>query len=160
MHGQCPVIPNSWCKFQQATFHVKMHIDTGKGLPQEIIKIIKHHYMKLCEKHLLNLLNKCLHGKTQNENESFNGILWKFIPKDIFVELQTLRLGAHMAVIRFNKGFRGFLDVLSQVQVQVGANTEKGFAQLDEERVSESKRHSLSEVKTSGKKIGQERKEK
>ncbi|GFS29931.1 hypothetical protein TNIN_483601 [Trichonephila inaurata madagascariensis] len=61
-------------------------------------------------------------------------------------------LGAHMAVIQFNKGFRGLLDVLNQAQVQVDANTEKGFAQLDEERVSESKRHSLSEVKTSRKK--------
>ncbi|GFU59635.1 uncharacterized protein TNCV_3186061 [Trichonephila clavipes] len=133
-----------------------MHIDTGKGLPQEIIKIIKPHYMKLCDKHLLN---KCLQRKTQNANESFNGILWKFIPKDIFVELQTLRLGAHMAVIQFNKGFQGFLDVLNQAQVQVGANTERGFAQLDEERVSESKRHSLSEVKTSRKQKGNERKE-
>ncbi|GFY78909.1 uncharacterized protein TNIN_436841 [Trichonephila inaurata madagascariensis] len=43
-------------------------------------------------------------------------------------------------------------DVLNQAQVQVGANTERNFAQLDEERVSESKRHSLSEVKTSRKK--------
>ncbi|GFX80364.1 RNA-directed DNA polymerase from mobile element jockey [Trichonephila clavipes] len=95
-----------------------MYIDNGKGLPQEIIKIVKPHYMKLCDKHLLN---KCLHGKTQNANEGFTGILWKFIPKDIFVELQTLRLGAHMAVIQFNKGFRGLLDVLNQAQVQVGA---------------------------------------
>ncbi|GFU86786.1 uncharacterized protein TNCV_477731 [Trichonephila clavipes] len=98
--------------------------------------------MKLCDK---DLLNKCLHGKTQNANESFNGILWKFIPKDIFVELQTLKLGAHMAVIQFNKGFRGLLDVLNQAQIQVGVNTVSGFAQLDEERINESTRHSLSE---------------
>ncbi|GFV25967.1 hypothetical protein TNCV_1950331 [Trichonephila clavipes] len=71
--------------------------------------------------------------------------------KDVFVELQTLRLGARMAVIQFNKGFRGLLDVLNQAQVQVGVNTERGFSQLDEECVSESKRHSLSEVKTSRK---------
>ncbi|GFT98066.1 uncharacterized protein TNCV_3362721 [Trichonephila clavipes] len=143
--------------FQQATFHGKMHIDTDKGLPQEIIKIIKPHYMKLCDKHLLN---KCLHGKTQNANVSFNGILWKFIPKDIFVKLQTLRLRAHMAVIKFNKCFRGLLDVLNQAQVQVGANTERCFAQLDEERVSESKRHSLSEVKTSREKNRSQKKRK
>ncbi|GFS72583.1 uncharacterized protein TNCV_4135861 [Trichonephila clavipes] len=149
MHGQCPIGPDTWCKFQRATFEGKMHIDTGKGLPQKIIKIIKPHYMKLCDK---DLLNKCLHGKTQNANESFNGILWKFIPKYIFVELQTLKLGAHMAVIQFNKGFRGLLDVLNQAQIQVGVNTVSGFAQLDEERINESKRHSLSEVKTSRKK--------
>ncbi|GFW11565.1 uncharacterized protein TNCV_3810841 [Trichonephila clavipes] len=109
MHDQCPVGPDIWCKFQRATFHGKIHTDTGKELPQETIKIIKPHYMKLCDKHLLN---KCLYGKTQNANESFNGILWKFIPKDIFVELQTLRLGAHMALIHFKKGFRGLLDAL------------------------------------------------
>ncbi|GFW35375.1 uncharacterized protein TNCV_2611741 [Trichonephila clavipes] len=111
--------------------------------------------MKLCDK---RLLKKCLHGKTQNANESFNRNLWKFIPNGIFVELQTLRLGAHMAVIQF-KDFRGLLDALNQAQVQVGANTVRGFAQLNEKRVNESKRHSLSEVKTSRKKIGHERKE-
>ncbi|GFX12696.1 uncharacterized protein TNCV_3158171 [Trichonephila clavipes] len=101
-----------------------MHLDTGKGLPQEIIKIKKPHYIKLCDKHSLN---KWLDGKTQNANESFNGILWKFIPKDIFVELQTLILGSHMAVIPFKKGFGRLLDVLNQAQVQVGVNTERGF---------------------------------
>ncbi|GFW33769.1 uncharacterized protein TNCV_4052181 [Trichonephila clavipes] len=30
--------PDTWCKFQRATFEGKMHIDTGKGLPQKIIK--------------------------------------------------------------------------------------------------------------------------
>ncbi|GFX42863.1 hypothetical protein TNCV_5072271 [Trichonephila clavipes] len=48
--------------------------------------------------------------------------------------------------------------MLNQAQVQVGANTERGFAQLDEERVSESKRHSLSEVKTFKKKNNKSRK--
>ncbi|GFY36406.1 uncharacterized protein TNCV_3451091 [Trichonephila clavipes] len=31
MHGQCPVGPDSWCKFQRATFHGKMYVDTRKG---------------------------------------------------------------------------------------------------------------------------------
>ncbi|GFU20743.1 uncharacterized protein TNCV_3176751 [Trichonephila clavipes] len=120
MHSQCPVGSDSWYKFQRATFDGKMHIDTGMGLPQEIIKIIKPLYMKLCEKHLLN---KCLHGKAQNAKEKFNGLLRKFIPKDIFIELQTLRLGAHVA-----QGFQGLLDALNQAQVQVGLNTVRGFA--------------------------------
>ncbi|GFY36405.1 hypothetical protein TNCV_3451081 [Trichonephila clavipes] len=65
-----------------------------------------------------------------------------------------------MAVIQFNKGFRPLLDVMNQAQVQVGANTEKNFAQFDEERVSESKRHSLSEAKTSRKKNRSRKKKK
>ena len=35
------------------------------------------------------LLAKCLHGKTQN-NESINNILWKVCPKDIYVGQTTL----------------------------------------------------------------------
>ena len=45
-----------------------------------------------------NLLQKCLHGKTQNNNESLNGLLWKRCPKDVFVGRVTLELGVASAV--------------------------------------------------------------
>ncbi|GFU56387.1 uncharacterized protein TNCV_2609121 [Trichonephila clavipes] len=109
MHGQCPVGPDSWCKYQQAVSKDKIYIDKSKGLPPNLINIIKPTYMKLCDQ---NLLAKCLPGKTQNSNECFNGILWKFIPKDVFVSLTILRLGGYMAVIQFNKGFQGLVDIL------------------------------------------------
>ncbi|GFT31032.1 uncharacterized protein TNCV_1683891 [Trichonephila clavipes] len=34
MHGQCPVGPDSWCKYQQAVSKDKIYIDKSKGLPQ------------------------------------------------------------------------------------------------------------------------------
>ncbi|XP_055943287.1 uncharacterized protein LOC129972975 [Argiope bruennichi] len=145
MHGQCPVGPESWCRYQQAISNGKKYKEKSKGLPKNVLNSIKPVYMQLCDK---NLLQKCLHGKTQNANESFNGILWKFIPKEIFVELSTLRLGAYMAVIQFNKGFEGLLDILRHFGVSLGVFTLKGFAELDEVRVNESKRHSLPGVKT------------
>ena len=37
-------------------------------------------------------LEKCLLGKTQNANESFNSTIWERIPKNIFVTLPTLEL--------------------------------------------------------------------
>ncbi|GFY06665.1 hypothetical protein TNCV_3525211 [Trichonephila clavipes] len=67
---------------------------------------------------------------------------------------------AHMTVIQFNKGFRGLLDVLNQTQVQVGVNTVRGFTQIDEERVNESKRHSLREEKNSRKRNRSRKKKK
>ncbi|GFX70593.1 uncharacterized protein TNCV_875671 [Trichonephila clavipes] len=109
MHGQCHVGPDSWCKCQQAVSKDKIYIDKSKGLPPNLINIIKPTYMKLCDQ---NLLGKCLPGKTQNSNECFNGIPWKFIPKDVFVSLTILRLGGYMAVIEFNKGFQGLIDIL------------------------------------------------
>ncbi|GFU41527.1 uncharacterized protein TNCV_2792541 [Trichonephila clavipes] len=87
MHGQCPVTPDSWCKCQQAVSKDKIYIDKSKGLSPNLINIIKPTYIKLCDQ---NLLAKCLPGKTQSSNECFNGILWKFIPKDVFVSLTIL----------------------------------------------------------------------
>ncbi|GFW12199.1 uncharacterized protein TNCV_5111441 [Trichonephila clavipes] len=149
MHGQCPVGPDSWCKYQQAVSKDKIYLDKSKGLPPNLINIIKPTYMKLCDQ---NLLAKCLPGKTQNSNECFNGILWKFIPKDVFVSLTILRLGGYMAVIQFNKGFQGLIDILKHFGVTVGVLTLKGFSELDEIRKTDSKRHSLTVAKVARKK--------
>ncbi|GFW90265.1 uncharacterized protein TNCV_2121321 [Trichonephila clavipes] len=150
MHGQCPVGPVIWCKCQQAVSKNKIYIDKSKGLPPNLINIIKPKYMKLCDQ---NLLAKCLPGKTQNSNECFNGILWKFIPKDVFVSLTILRLGGYMAVTKFNKGFQGLIDILKHFGVTVGVLTLKGFSELDEIRKTDSKRHSLTVAKVARKKI-------
>ncbi|GFV94968.1 uncharacterized protein TNCV_1029661 [Trichonephila clavipes] len=46
MHGQCPVGPDSWCKYQQAVSKAKIYIDKSKGFPPNLINIIKPTYMK------------------------------------------------------------------------------------------------------------------
>ncbi|GFY06471.1 uncharacterized protein TNCV_412211 [Trichonephila clavipes] len=65
MHGQYPVGPDSWCKCQQAVSKDKIYIDKFKGLPRNLINIIKPTNMKLCDQ---NLLAKFLPGKTQKSN--------------------------------------------------------------------------------------------
>ncbi|GFX19606.1 uncharacterized protein TNCV_2075141 [Trichonephila clavipes] len=87
-----PVGDESWCKFQRAKAPNIVYQDKSLGLPQNIVNMIKPVYMDLCDR---NLLKKCLHGKTQNPNESFNAILWQILPKEVFIEHQTLRLGAY-----------------------------------------------------------------
>ncbi|GFT44780.1 uncharacterized protein TNCV_2845521 [Trichonephila clavipes] len=144
-----PVGPDSWRKCQQALSKDKIYIDESKGLPPNLINIIKPTYMKLCDQ---NLLAKCLPGKTQNSNECFNGMLWKYIPKDVFVSLKILRLGGYMAVVQFNKGFQVLIDTLKHFGVTVGVLTLKGFSELDEIRKIDSKRHSLTVAKVGRKK--------
>ena len=39
------------------------------------------------------ILSHCLHGKTQNQNESFNGIIWKLVPKQCFIKLKIFKIG-------------------------------------------------------------------
>ncbi|GFW43862.1 uncharacterized protein LOC101238613 [Trichonephila clavipes] len=75
-----------------------------QGLPNKIINQIKPTYLKLCNE---TLLKKCLHGKTQNCNESYNNILWNIVPQNIFIGLETFRLGALLALILYNSGYAG-----------------------------------------------------
>ncbi|GFX95025.1 hypothetical protein TNCV_3046571 [Trichonephila clavipes] len=60
--------------------------------------------------------------------------------------------GGYMAVIQFNKGFHGLIDILKHFGVTVGVLTSKGFSELDEIRKTDSKRHSLTVAKVARKK--------
>ncbi|GFW80259.1 uncharacterized protein TNCV_65911 [Trichonephila clavipes] len=120
MYGQCPLGSESWCAYQGAQSAGKVFYDKNSGLPKSIINKIKLTYLQLCDQ---NLLRKCLHGKTQNANEAFNGCLWNVVPKEIFVELQTFSLGSYIAVINFNKGFTGLLSVLEALDIKIGSYT-------------------------------------
>ncbi|GFV37158.1 uncharacterized protein TNCV_1720801 [Trichonephila clavipes] len=122
-HGQCPVGDESWCKFQRAKASNIVYQDKSLGLPQNIVYTTKPVYMDLCDR---NLLKKCLHGKTQNPNESFNAILWQILPKEVFVEHQTLRLGAYIAVVQFNNAFQGLISILNEMGIVSGYYTIRG----------------------------------
>ncbi|GBM11617.1 hypothetical protein AVEN_213138-1 [Araneus ventricosus] len=116
------------------------------------MNIIKPTYMKLCDQ---KLLEKCLHGKTQNADESFNNVLWTILPKNTFMELQTLRLGSSIAVLLFNDGFSGIIGVLNELGITPGHYTLKHYSSFDTERIATSKRQSLPATKLSREKNGQ-----
>ncbi|GBM93274.1 hypothetical protein AVEN_168040-1 [Araneus ventricosus] len=105
--------------------------------------------MDLCDQ---KLLKKCLHGKTQNCNESFNNVVWSIVPKETFVELQTLRLGINIAIILFNSGFAGLLPVFQKLGVLTGPDLKMFYWSLDNTRIVDSTRHSKPSVKQSRKK--------
>ncbi|GFX74563.1 uncharacterized protein TNCV_3214501 [Trichonephila clavipes] len=92
--------------------------------------------MDLCDQ---SLLEKCLHGKTQNANASFNGVLWSIIPKETFVELLTLQFGTFLAVLQFNDGSKGILSVLEYLHIPMGYFVLKGFSKVDDERIVDSR---------------------
>ncbi|GFU95447.1 uncharacterized protein TNCV_4787821 [Trichonephila clavipes] len=144
MHGQCPSGSDTWCKYQKAKQEGKLYKHRTAGLPNSILNTVKTTYMDLCDQ---SLLEKCLHGKTQNANESFNGVLWSIIPKETFVELLTLQFGAFLAVLQFNDGSKGILSVLEYLHIPMGYFILKGFSKVDDERIVDSERHSLPTTK-------------
>ncbi|GBN01945.1 hypothetical protein AVEN_159615-1 [Araneus ventricosus] len=92
-------------------------VDKFPALTISVINSIKKTYMDFCDQ---KLLKKCPHGKTQNCNESFNNVVWSIVPKETFVELQTLRLGINIAIILFNSGSAGLRPVFQKLGVLTG----------------------------------------
>ena len=45
------------------------------------------------------LLSKCLHGGTQNNNESFHHIIWNLCPKEVFVGRRRLEIAVNTATV-------------------------------------------------------------
>ncbi|GFW66360.1 uncharacterized protein TNCV_3433231 [Trichonephila clavipes] len=88
-HGFCPSDSDTWCKFKKAellgeTYHHK------NSLPVDVVEAMRPVFRDLANP---ELLKKCLHGGTQNPNESVNNVIWSRVPKKTFVQLEVLSLG-------------------------------------------------------------------
>ncbi|GFT99861.1 uncharacterized protein TNCV_749171 [Trichonephila clavipes] len=81
-----------------------------------------------------DLLKKCLHGKTQNPNESFHNVIWSRVPKVTFVQIETLSLGVYDAVCSFNDGNVSKLKMLQKMGVEPGEFSVSAMKLLDRER--------------------------
>ena len=98
------------------------------------------------------LLAKCLHGATQNANEALNGVIWSRIPKRIFAGKATLEMATHSAVLCYNKGANGVLDVLAQFGL-CGTRTAVSASIRNKERIGQMKRKSSEQGKKQRKKL-------
>ena len=74
------------------------------------------------------MLAKCLHGETQNNNESWNNMIWAKCPKNVFVTKPLLQLGVNSAVIGLNEGGNGAIRVLEKLGIDIGKETVGGTA--------------------------------
>ncbi|GFX52128.1 uncharacterized protein TNCV_547871 [Trichonephila clavipes] len=90
--------------------------------------------------HREGLIEKCLHGRTQNPNESFNKCIWERIPKTVFVGIETLKFGVMDAVICFNDGYVSRIKVFEALGIKSGYNTERALLIIDNKRIFEAER--------------------
>lgn len=82
-----------------------------------------------------SLLEKCLHGKTQNQNEAVNGMVWERIPKKVFVGGEMLEFGLFDAISHFNIGARTVTQLFEALKISPRKYTEEGCRRLDMDRV-------------------------
>ena len=93
-HQMCPQTGDSWSKYQSEKLYNTNTNEAKPGIPAIIRETIRSVFISLRDE---KLLGKCLHGKTQNNKESLNGLIWKSCPKDVFVGRTTLELGVASA---------------------------------------------------------------
>ena len=95
-HQHCPEGKESWCSFKADRANGTKTYKAGKGLPLAVLQHVKPIFKDLSED---SLLERCLHGKTQNHNESFNGMVWNRIPKTTYVGFDQFQVGVYDATL-------------------------------------------------------------
>lgn len=97
----------------------------------------------------INLLKRCLHGRTQNPNESLNNVIWQRLPKTGFVGFETLKLGVTDAVLCFNEGSFVKCHVLKCMGITPGKFMIQGLKLIDKIRILEANKSVLERSKES-----------
>lgn len=130
-HGLCPAGADSWCKYRKGLITGEKY-NHSNSLPTAIMDEIKPIFKDLAQQ---DLLKKCLHGRTQNPNESLHNVIWSRIPKTVFVGIYTLHFGVFDAISTFNEGNVTKCLVLQLLGLSAGHNTVEAMKRLDRERL-------------------------
>ena len=131
-HHLCPSGTTSWCKHRRAEA-------TGEPPPQhrttivaEIAPFVRKVYEDLSAD---SLLQRCLLGASQNQNESFNSLIWNRCPKTEFSSAIVVQIAVDLAVITFNSGQGALRGLLQRLKFYCGPSTVKFLAGTDDVRV-------------------------
>ena len=120
-HQFCPLSATSWCKYKVDQVNGTNNYVEKPGLPIPLRKKLEPIFRELSTP---ELLERCLHGNTQNSNESLNGLIWARCPKTIFVSRSVLEMSVSSAILIFNSGKRGLFDVFTNCGLEIGSYTE------------------------------------
>lgn len=152
-HKYCNREEDSWCSYWNKTKQYKHKFSIKESVQHE--PEIKSLFERLREH---SLLEKCLHGKTQNVNEAMNGIIWTKCPKIVYVNRQTLELGTASALLEFNEGKEGIHNVMSKLGLTSGVFGKRNMRIISQRRKRHLVRKTLSPVKRRRKEIRANRK--
>jgi hypothetical protein len=116
-HTHCPEGEDSWCGVKRDKENGTKEYKHGAGLPKSIIGHVKPIFNRLSEP---SLLQRCLDGKTQNQNESFNAMIWNRVPKEVFVGADVFTLAVYDAAANFNIGASASNELLLNMGIAPG----------------------------------------
>ena len=120
-HEYCPKDINSWCFYQAALAadpsDEPKHDDNPcrTALSPDIAQKIVPIYKRMSDE---NLLKRMLHGKTQNQNESFNATIWLRCPKTSFMGMRRVRGAVARAASAFNEGATSLTTIFHKMYIE------------------------------------------
>ena len=82
------------------------------------------------------LLERCKGGNTKNNKESYNGLLWHFVPKHLHNGLKTIELANFLAFSIFNDGVYAMLKILQVMDVIIGPIAKEYAMERDDRRIN------------------------
>ena len=155
-HRFCPKGQDSWCKFQCDLATKTNTYSDKKCLPSVFREELRPIFERLSSK---TLLQRCLKGFTQNQNEALNNSLWARCPKRVFVGKTKLENAVGAAVLLWNRGAASMGSVLERVGVQeLGLNTAAGYRSENKARIESMAVKCSSSYRKRRKQLRQERK--
>ncbi|KAK3770056.1 hypothetical protein RRG08_043214 [Elysia crispata] len=127
-HTLCPT--DSWCKYKNDPEAYKHK----NGLPDSVVECVKPILEDLADE---NFLKKCLHGKTQNNNECLNKLIWDRCSKEYYAEKETVEQAVYSAVAYFNDGAVSITKLFEKLGFP-GSYTLNGCIARDRARITQS----------------------
>ena len=131
-HHMCP--SDGWCEYNKnPTDYTHSH-----GLPQTILDLIEPIYEDLANP---QLLSKCLHGGTQNPNESLNNVIWERCPKQVWVSRDVVEEATYQVISNFDDGYQSStVKLLEILGLKPGLFTTWWCKMLDANRINRANR--------------------
>ncbi|GFV41276.1 uncharacterized protein TNCV_382901 [Trichonephila clavipes] len=117
MHYFCPVVASSWGSYQRAKSPENISYKHNSIVPTSVMDAVKPIFTELSSP---KLLKKCLGVKTQNSNESFNSMVWKFYPQTLGSSKRIVDVAAKEAVVMYNAGMACRLDIMKNLGCKLG----------------------------------------
>lgn len=144
LHMKCPKHkpPDeiSWCKFKIAEFENAPMPAHKPLIPRDLAKYIRPVYQRLANR---DLLERCTLGATQNQNESFNNVIWVHASKTQMLSLTTVQLAVNIAILVYNKGKEiGMKDLFRALGVETTQRSTEQHKQDDRLRLYRSEKRS------------------
>ena len=108
-YSVCP--DDGWCEYNKDPENYQHH----EGIPMCIVDLIKLIHIDLSDP---LLLSRCAHGKTQNNNKSFNKLIWDHCSKEVWLGKPVVEQSISMAVGQVNDGATALVKVLKKMGIE------------------------------------------